>query len=55
MLEVLRLIGVKENACFQAAQAVGSPVWRTVLRHVLPPIIIIFSITIGTVIITEVP
>ena len=58
MLEVLRLIGVKENACFQAAQAVGSPVWRTVLRHVpnvMPPIIIIFSITIGTVIITEVP
>ena len=35
----------------------GSPVWRTVLRHVLPnvmpPIIIVFSITIGTVIITE--
>ena len=55
------MIGVKENAYFQAAQAVGSPVWRTVLRHVLPnvmprpPIIIIFSITIGTVIITEVP
>ena len=51
------VIGVKENAYFQAAQAVGSPVWRTSLRHVLPnvmpPIIIIFSITIGTVIITE--
>ena len=51
------VIGVKENAYFQAAQAVGSPPWRTVLRHVLPnvlaPIIIIFSITIGTVIITE--
>ena len=51
------VIGVKENAYFQAALAVGSPVWRTVLRHVLPnvmpPIIIIFSITIGTVIITE--
>ena len=51
------VIGVKENAYFQAAHAVGSPVWRTVLRHVLPnvmpPIIIIFSITIGTVIITE--
>ena len=51
------MIGVKENAYFQAAQAVGSALWRTVLRHVLPnvmaPIIIIFSITIGTVIITE--
>ena len=51
------VIGVKENAHFQAAQAVGSALWRTVLRHVLPnvmaPIIIIFSITIGTVIITE--
>ena len=51
------VIGVKENAYFQAAQAVGSPTWRTVLRHVLPnvmaPIIIIFSITIGGVIITE--
>ena len=29
------VIGVKENAYFQAAQAVGSPVWRTVLRHVV--------------------
>ena len=51
------VIGVKENAYFQAAQAVGSPPWRTVLRHVLPnvlaPIVIIFSITIGAVIITE--
>ena len=51
------VIGVKENAYFEAAQAVGSPGWRTVLRHVLPnvlaPIIVIFSITIGTVIITE--
>ena len=51
------VIGVKENAYFEAAQAVGSPSRRTVLRHVLPnvlaPIIIIFSITIGAVIITE--
>ena len=51
------VIAVKENAYFQAAQAVGSRTWQTVLRHVLPnvmpPIIIIFSITIGSVIITE--
>ena len=51
------VIGVMENAYFEAAQAVGSPPWRTVLRHVLPnvlaPIIVIFSITVGAVIITE--
>ena len=51
------MIGIKENLYFQAAQAIGSPPWRTVLRHVLPnvlaPIIVIFSITIGAVIITE--
>ena len=50
------VIGVKENTYFQAAQAVGSPPWRTALRHVLPnvlaPIIVIFSITVGAVIIT---
>ena len=48
---------MKDNAYFESAQAVGSPPWRTVLRHVLPnvlaPIIVIFSITVGTVIITE--
>ena len=53
------VIAVKKNAYFQAAQAVGSPPWRTVLRHVLPnvlaPIIVIFSIAVGAVIITENP
>ena len=49
------VIAVKENAYFEAAQAVGSPSRRTVLRHVLPNVLapIIFSITIGAVIITE--
>ena len=51
------VISIKENVYFEAAKAVGSPGWRTLLRHVLPnvfaPIIVIFSITIGTVIITE--
>ena len=51
------VIGIKENVYFEAAKAVGNPGWRTMLRHVLPnvlaPIIVIFSITIGTVIITE--
>ena len=51
------VISIKENVYFEAANAVGNPGWRTMLRHVLPnvlaPIIVIFSITIGTVIITE--
>ena len=51
------VIGVKENDYFLAAQAVGTSTSQILLRHVLPnimaPIIIIFSITIGSVIITE--
>ena len=51
------VIGVKENVYFQAAEAIGSSKWRTLIRHVLPNImpvvIIIFSINIGGVIISE--
>ena len=51
------VIGVKENVYFQAAEAIGSTKWRTLTRHVLPNImpvvIIIFSINIGGVIISE--
>ena len=51
------VIGVIENVYFQAAEAIGSPKWRTLIRHVLPNIapvvIIIFSINIGGVIISE--
>ena len=51
------VLGVKENAYFQAAQAVGSSRRRSLLRHVLPniaaPIIIIFSINVGGVIMSE--
>ena len=51
------VIGVKENAYFQAAEVIGSATWKTLVRHVLPniaaPIIVIFSINIGAVIITE--
>ena len=50
------VIGVKEKVYFQAAEAIGSSKWRTLVRHVLPniaaPIIIIFSINIGGVIIS---
>ena len=51
------VIAIKENDYFQAARAVGSPLAQTLIRHVLPnvmpPIIIIFSITIGAVIVAE--
>ena len=48
------VIGIKENDYFLAARAIGSPKWRTLIRHVLPNImpvvIIIFSISVGGVI-----
>ena len=51
------VIAIKENDYFQAARAVGSPVSQILRRHVLPnvmpPIIIIFSITIGAIIVAE--
>ena len=51
------VIGIKENDYFLAAQAIGSPGTATLMRHVLPNImpvvIIIFSITVGGVIMTE--
>ena len=51
------VIGIKENVYFQATEAVGSPQWRTLVRHVLPNIaplvIIIFSVNIGGVIMSE--
>ena len=51
------VIGVKENVYFQAAEAIGSTKWRILIRHVLPniaaPIIIIFTINVGAVIISE--
>ena len=51
------VIGIKENVYFQAAEAIGASKWRTLSRHVLPnimaPVIIIFSINIGGVIMSE--
>jgi len=51
------VIGLKENDYFLAARAIGSPTWRTLIRHVLPNImpvvIIIFSISVGGVIMAE--
>ena len=51
------VIGIKEDDYFLAARAIGSPGAATLVRHVLPnitaPVIIIFSINIGGVIISE--
>ena len=51
------VIGIKEKDYFLAARAIGSPGTATLIRHVLPnivaPVIIIFSITVGGVIIAE--
>ena len=51
------MISVKENDYFLAAKALGSPLPTTLRRHVLqnimPPLLIIFSINIGGVIIAE--
>ena len=51
------VLGIKENDYFQAARVVGSPTSETLMRHVLPnvtaPIIIMFSVTIGGIIVAE--
>ena len=51
------VIGIKENDYFLAARAIGSPGAGTLIRHVLPnimpPVIIIFSISVGGVIMAE--
>ena len=51
------VIDIKENTYFHAAQSIGSARWKTFLRHVLPNIapvvIVVFTINIGGVIISE--
>ncbi len=51
------VIGIKENVYFLAAKAVGVPMHQILFRHVLPnimaPMIVIFTVTIGDVIIAE--
>ena len=48
------VMGIKENVYFDVAEAIGSPTWRSLLRHVVPNItpviIIVFSTSIGGVI-----
>ena len=51
------VIDIKEKAYFQAAEVIGASKWRTFTGHVLPNImpvvIIVFSINVGAVIISE--
>ncbi len=51
------VMGIKENVYVQAATAIGCPTSRILTRHILPnvmaPIIILFSITVPSVILTE--
>ncbi len=51
------VIDIKENAYFQAVEVIGASKWRTFIHHVLPNImpvvIIVFSINVGGVIISE--
>ena len=51
------VIGIKENPYFEAARAIGSTRWHILRRHVWPnitaPVIVVFSITIGGIIIAE--
>ena len=51
------VIGIKENAYFKAAEAIGVSTARTIFRHVLPnimaPMMITFTVTIGGVIMSE--
>ncbi len=51
------VIGIKENVYVEAARAIGAQPVRILTQHILPnvlaPIIIIFTITMGQMIITE--
>ena len=45
------ILGIRENAYFEAARAGGTPATRALIRHVLPniaaPLIVIYTVTIG--------
>jgi peptide/nickel transport system permease protein len=51
------VIGIKENLYVVAAKVIGAPTRRILIRHVLPnimgPLIIIFTISVGDMIIDE--
>jgi peptide/nickel transport system permease protein len=51
------VISIKENVYIEAGRAIGCPVWRILLRHILPnimaPLIIVFTVSIGSSILVE--
>jgi len=51
------VIGIKENVYIEAARAIGAPGTRILTRHILPnimaPIIIIFTLAMGQMILSE--
>lgn len=51
------VIGIRENVYVEAARAVGATNWQIMMRHILPnimaPIIIIYSLTVGYMILAE--
>ncbi len=51
------VIAIKESMYIQAAEAIGVGTGRTILRHVFPnimaPLIVIFTVNVGAVIVTE--
>jgi len=51
------VIAIKENVYVEAARAIGAPSGRILLRHILPnimaPVIIIFTVAMGAMIINE--
>ena len=51
------VLSAKENVYVEAARAVGCPVWRILLKHILPqiwaPLIVVYTVALGGIIISE--
>jgi peptide/nickel transport system permease protein len=51
------VIGIKQNVYVEAARAIGCSTWKLMIQHVLPnimaPIIILFTIAVGGIILAE--
>jgi peptide/nickel transport system permease protein len=51
------VISVRENMYVHAAQSIGASTWRILWRHILPnvmaPVIVLFTLRVGTVILVE--
>src|SRR5690606_22152139 len=51
------VVSVRENMYVHAAQSIGASTWRILWRHILPnvmaPVIVLFTLRVGTVILVE--